>query len=113
MKNAEDVKNRIGKVTGKYAGDFPVNIYSKGIEIVDSYKISGLQDRLEISRIIHDAHLTHRTPENLAAEWRVHNVAYKLHVGRHHAKDVMLDYSGDVRKSVRVATKLFELLKLY
>ena len=81
--------------------------------LVNSYHIHSRKKRLEICRLIAESGLTKRTPESLSAEWFFHNAAYVLHIRRSSSKDADLDYTADARASVRLFSKICEVLHLY
>ena len=68
--------------------------------------------RHKVCEIIARTGLTERTYENLSAEWQVHNVAYKVGIGKASAKDVSLDYAKDPRATVRLSSDLFDKLDI-
>lgn len=111
--NEDLISMAIRGVLDRYCRESEIHFFENGIEITYSYMVTKTIDRLAITNIIYNAGLTKRTPKNLAAEWRVHNLAYKLHIAKRHARDVMLDYKGDTRLSVKMATKIFELFGMY
>lgn len=79
-------------------------------EITDSYLVTAVDVRHIICEIIRRTGITKRSFENLSAEWEVHNAAWKMNVGKSHAKDVSLDYDDDPRFAVRAATAVFDAL---
>ena len=81
--------------------------------LVNSFHIHSRKKRLEICRLIADSGLTKRKPESLSAEWFFHNAAYVLHSQRSSSKDADLDYTADTRASVRLFSKICEILHLY
>ncbi|MBQ3692316.1 MAG: hypothetical protein II931_03235 [Clostridia bacterium] len=102
----------INGILKKYSDDCRITFNNNTAEITDSYKIRNKGDRRLVCRILEKADVTNRDYQSLAAEWRLHNLAYLLHVGRSHAKDVSLDFASDPRLPVRLATKIFDLLGL-
>jgi hypothetical protein len=107
-----EAKERIDEILRRYGETCSVEFREYDAEIIDSYLVDSQADRHLVCEIISRTGLTDRTYENLAAEWEVHNAAYRLNVARSDAKDVSLDYRGDPRKSVRLATALFDKLDL-
>lgn len=107
-----EAKERIDEILCRYGENCSVEFREFDAEIIDSYLVNSQEDRHLVCEIISRTGLTDRSYENLAAEWEVHNAAYRLNVARSDAKDVSLDYRGDPRKSVRLATALFDKLDL-
>ena len=107
-----EAKERIDEILFRYGENCSVEFREFDAEIIDSYLVNSQEDRHLVCEIISRTGLTDRSYENLAAEWEVHNAAYRLNVARSDAKDVSLDYRGDPRKSVRLATALFDKLDL-
>ena len=107
-----EAKERIDEILRRYGETCSIEFREYDAEIIDSYLVTSQEDRHLICEIISRTGLTARDYENLAAEWEVHNAAYRLNVARSDAKDVSLDYHGDPRKSVRFATALFDKLDL-
>ena len=107
-----EAKERIDEILFLYGENCSVEFREFDAEIIDSYLVNSQEDRHLVCEIISRTGLTDRSYENLAAEWEVHNAAYRLNVARSDAKDVSLDYRGDPRKSVRLATALFDKLDL-
>lgn len=107
-----EAKERIDGILRHYGETCSIEFREYDAEIMDSYLVTSQIDRHLICEIIARTGLTRRSYENLAAEWEVHNAAYRLNVARQDAKDVSLDYNGDPRKSVRLATNLFDKLDL-
>lgn len=103
----------INNIIRKHHSACDVRIYDNGIEIVGSQYIKSAAVRMKVVDIIHNSGMSARSAKNLAAEWRVHNVAYDLCISRKHSKDALLDFVQDSRPYVRIATKIFEKLGLY
>ena len=108
----EEAKERIDEILHSYGESCAILFRKTDAEIIDSYLVTSQEDSHLICEIISRTGLTSRDYENLAAEWEVHNAAYRLNVARSDAKDVSLDYRGDPRKSVRIATAIFDKLDL-
>ena len=87
--------------------------YPQEVNITDGYLVRSRRDRLKVCAVISRCGVTDRSPENLAAEWLIHNVSYRLNIGRASAVDVALDYVKDRRWVINAATKLLELLRIY
>lgn len=108
----KDAKALIDHELAKYGPACRITFYDTYAEIVESWKIKSTAERHRICEIVSRTGLTERTYENLAAEWEFHNVAYDVHFMRESAKDVALDYKGDPRRSVRLATDLMDKLNI-
>ena len=63
-------------------------------------------------RILAHTGATERSFENLAAEWRFHNAAFRLHLQRRSARDVDLDYTRDPRWPIRAVTAVLDWLDI-
>ena len=70
-------------------------------KITYSYMVKSWRDRHLICAILAHTGATERSFENLAAEWRFHNAAFRLHLQRRSARDVDLDYTRDPRWPIR------------
>ena len=108
----EEAKERIDAILRHYGETCTIEFREYDAEIIDSYLVTSQADRHLICEMIVRTGLTGRDYEDLSAEWEVHNTAYRLNFARKDAKDVSLDYHGDPRKSVRLATKIFDKLDL-
>lgn len=108
----EEAKSEIDSILRKYAPDCEIVFKTRFAEIINSYKVGDIGDRHRICAIISLTRVTDRSYEDLSAEWMVHNAAWDAHFQRGHAKDVALDYKGDPRASVRLATAVFDALDI-
>lgn len=81
-------------------------------KITYSYMVKSWQDRQRICAILAHTGATSRDCENMAAEWRFHNVAHALRLRRRSARDVDIDYERDNRWYVCAAVALFDWLEL-
>ena len=104
----DEAKNEIDEILRSYGENVKITFYKTGCEIVDSYKVRDVDTRHRVCEIIARSGVTNRSYEDLSAEWRFHNDAWDIHLKRDSAKDVMLDYDGDPRKSVRTATAIYD-----
>lgn len=107
-----EAKEKIDEILEKYGPTCRIAFLRAVAIINDSYKIHSKKDRTDICKIIAESGITHRTADNLSAEWEVHNVAFDTKLYRSHAKDVDLDYESDPRFMVRLATNVFEKLHM-
>lgn len=103
----------ISAVLLRHSASSTIELLEKEANITDGYHIRSRKDRLRICAILSRSGLTQRTPENLAAEWLIHNVAFKLHFMRSSAVDVALDYEKDIRWQINLASKIMEKLGIY
>ena len=101
----------IDGILEQYSPDSTVTFGNGNVHITNSYLISSRYDRQKISTIIRNTGLTERTSLNLAAEWKLHNIAYDLNVKRDSTTDADLDYVADPRWYVNAATGILELLR--
>ena len=108
----EEAKERIDAILRHYGETCAIVFREYDAEIMDSYLVTSQTDRHLICEMIARTGLTDRDYEDLSAEWEVHNAAYRLNFARKDAKDVSLDYHGDPRRSVRLATKIFDKLDI-
>lgn len=106
----EEAKAAIDGMLAKYGDTVRITFRKKDAEIIDSYLVKDMDVRHTVCEIIARTGVTKRTYEDLSAEWQVHNVSYHVGYKPDHAKDVALDYAEDPRKSVRMATKIFDKL---
>lgn len=106
----EEAKAAIDERLKPYGPGCYIEFGKRRAEIFDSYKVDSSDERHLICEIIARTGVTTRDNEDLSAEWRLHNDAWHLHIGRVHAKDVSLDYAGDPHKSVALATALYDLM---
>ncbi len=111
-RRVRQAKKEIDEILQKYGENCQIAFLRKVAIIIDSYKVSSKEDRHSICKIIEQAGLTERSHENLSAEWKVHNMAYDMRIARGHAKDVDLDYDGDPRFYVKLATDLCDVLDI-
>ena len=107
-----EAKAAIDAILLPYGEDCKITFREKDAEITASYLVNSQADRHLVCEIIRRTGLTERSYENLAAEWRVHNASYHAGVFKAQAKDVSLDYGGDPRASVHLATELFDALDI-
>lgn len=107
-----EAKREIDAILAAYAPECEILFGKTAAEIINSYKVNSRFDRYRICEIIVRTGLTGRDCENLAAEWMLHNAAWKAHVGRAGAKDVSLDYKRDPRAPVHLATELFDFFDI-
>lgn len=107
-----EAKAQIDALLKKYGETCRIEFRKTDAEITDSYLVSSMEDRHAVCKLIAATGITDRTYEDLSAEWEVHNAAYAVHVARASAKDVSLDYDGDPRFTVRLATKIFDILDI-
>ena len=107
-----EAKAAIDAILLPYGEDCKITFREKDAEIVDSFLVNSREDRHLICEIIHRTGLTERSYENLAAEWRVHNASYQAGVFKRQARDVSLDYDGDPRAPVLLATEVFDALDI-
>lgn len=103
----EEAKELIDGMLSRFRQTCKIDFRKKDAEIVDSYLVKDINVRRIICEIIARTGMTKRSHEELSAEWRVHNVSYRLGFMKRHSKDVSLDYSGDPRGVVRLANKIF------
>ena len=85
-----------------------IYIRDTDIEIMDSYKITSTKDMMiylkEImSTKLYTIYKYHRKPSSYIAEWKVHNLLYKLHIATNRVKDVNLDrvFTGSLSKYIQ------------
>lgn len=109
----DEAKSEIDWMLLKYPESCTFKYYEKEANITDGYLVASRYDRLRICSILSRCGVTARRPENLAAEWLIHNLAYKLNFKRGSAVDVALDYGKDARWQVNAVTRLLELLRIY
>ena len=81
-------------------------------KITYSYMVKSWRDRHLICAILAHTGATERSFENLAAEWRFHNAAFRLHLQRRSARDVDLDYTRDPRWPIRAVTAVLDWLDI-
>ena len=81
-------------------------------KITYSYMVKSWCDRHLICAILAHTGATERSFENLAAEWRFHNIAFRLHLQHRSARDVVLDYTRDPRWPVRAVTAVLDWLDI-
>ena len=74
--------------------------------------VKSWRDRSLICAILAHTGATERSFENLAAEWRFHNAAFRLHLQRRSARDVDLDYTRDPRWPIRAVTAVLDWLDI-
>lgn len=108
----DKAKKMIDEILAGYSETCVIEFRETDAEIIDSYLVDSQDDRHLICEIIARTGITQRDCEDLAAEWRVHNVSYAAGVARKSAKDVSLDYAKDPRVSVRLATAIFDKLDM-
>lgn len=108
----EEAKEKIDAILKTVSPECEIIFQKKTAEIINSYKVDKKEIRHKICKLIEKTGLTGRNYESLSAEWEVHNVAWKMHVGRASAKDVSLDYTKDPRLPVRAATWVFDKLDI-
>ena len=105
-----EAKQTIDGMLKMYGDTVRITFREKDAEIIDSYLVNDMSVRHAVCEIIARTGVTQRTYEDLSAEWQVHNVSYQVGYKPDHAKDVSLDYAEDPRRSVRLATKVFDKL---
>ena len=89
-----------------------IQFHDTNAEITDSWRVTSKEDRCRVCEIMTQTGVSPRHPLNLSSEWQLHNIAYRLHVGRSHARDVNMDYLRDPHLVVHLCTKLFDLLQI-
>ena len=107
----ETAKEAIDKLLEPYGEDVRIPFLPKAAEITNSYKVRDADLRHVICMIISRCGVTKRDYDDLCAEWRFHNDAYDINFKRASAKDVTLDYDGDERTGVRIATALYKAVE--
>ena len=102
----------INGILAKYSDNVRVGFYDEDCvaKITDSSLVSSAYDRLLISSILSRTEGFRRQPTEISAEWRMHNVCYRLGIKKSSARDVDIDYVEDPRKIVRVATKILRII---
>lgn len=108
----EEAKEEIDSMLRKYGETCRIDFRKKDAEIADSYLVRSMADRRRICAVIARTGITGRNKNELSAEWRVHNVSYRVGFMKSHSKDVSLDYERDPRGAVRLATWIFKKLHL-
>lgn len=103
----------ITAVLSRHSASSTIEFLEKEANITDGYYVRSRGDRLRICAIISRSGVTGRSPENLAAEWLIHNIAFKLNFRRASAVDVALDYEKDIRWQINLASKIMEKLSIY
>lgn len=106
----EEAKQTIDGMLSQFGDTVQITFREKDAEIIDSYRVNDMDVRHTVCEIIARTGVTKRSYEDLSAEWQVHTVSYRVGYKPVNAKDVSLDYEGDPRSSVRLATKLFDKL---
>ena len=83
------------------------------IKIIDSYKITSSNNRMDIINIIQDYENNDptswdRSPETMQAEWCVHNVLYGFFYKRDHTKDVDFENNEESIYNRKILKKIFK-----
>lgn len=107
-----EAKEAIDRLLAKYGENCRIDFRKSDAEIIDSYRVRDIRVRRAVCEILARTGLTKRSGEDMSAEWRVHNVCYRLGIRREKAKDVSLDYDRDPRRSVRLAGRIFDKLNV-
>lgn len=79
------------------------------ISIKDSYKLN-YNERIKVLSKIKKIITTDRSIRNLEAELAMHNMSYKIGLFKKETKDTELEFQGDPRWYVRIATIVFQVL---
>ena len=108
----EEAKKAIDALLAPYGPTVKITFRRTNAEIIDSCLVGRRARRYKVCEILRRSGVTERSVDDLAAEWQLHTLAYKLHLGRQHAKDVSLDYKRDPHLIVRLATAVFDLLEI-
>lgn len=108
----DEARDAINKLLAGYGDTVRITFRKTDAEITDSFLVRDTATRHTVCEIIARAGVTGRTYEDLSAEWQVHNVSYRLGYKPDSARDVSLDYAEDPRRSVRLATKIFDALNI-
>lgn len=109
--SAAEAKSVIDGILAGYSPSCSVAFGGSGVHISNSYMVDSRYDRQKISTIIRNTGLTDRSVLNLAAEWKMHNIAYALNFMVDSARDADLDYAGDARWYVSSVVRVMELIK--
>ena len=83
-----------------------VQVTDNNVHIVDSYRIKDDQEKLlfiSIIRLSSPETWAKRTDESLLAEWKAHNILYKIGYKRARTKDVDLENDQDILHAIGYA----------